>query len=86
MSCVAQGQAISAAPAVNPIVDPLSEEGPSSADEVDDSILGMDLDKLGSVDVNIPAFDIEVSSVSKQESTIGKSPAAVYVITDEMIR
>ncbi|MGD9128416.1 MAG: TonB-dependent receptor [Planctomycetia bacterium] len=46
----------------------------------------MDIESLTKVDAVVPAFDIEVSSVSKQESTIGKSPAAVYVITSEMIR
>lgn len=83
---ILQGQSASPAPTVNPIVDPLSEMTPSPTQETDDGILDMDIDKLSSVSVHAPAFDIEVSSVSKQESTIGKSPAAVYVITSEMIR
>jgi iron complex outermembrane receptor protein len=72
----------STAPA--PIVDPLTEMGPAVEDNGED-ILNMDIDKLSTVAAVVPAFDIEVSSVSKQESTIGKSPAAVYVITNEMI-
>ena len=32
------------------------------------------------------SLDMPVSSVSRQESTVGKSPAAVFVITNEMIR
>ena len=33
-----------------------------------------------------PSLDTPVSSVSRQESTVGHSPAAVFVITNEMIR
>ncbi len=33
-----------------------------------------------------PSLDIPVSTVSRQESTVGQSPAAVFVITNEMIR
>jgi len=54
---------------------------PSKAD-----ILGMDLDQLAEVDVTVPSMDVEVTSVSKQESTVGRSAAAVFVITNEMIR
>jgi iron complex outermembrane recepter protein len=32
------------------------------------------------------SLDMPVSSVARQESTVGKSPAAVFVITNEMIR
>jgi iron complex outermembrane receptor protein len=33
-----------------------------------------------------PAMSMEVSTVSRTESTVGKTPAAVYVLTNEMIR
>jgi iron complex outermembrane receptor protein len=33
-----------------------------------------------------PSLDMPVSTVARQESTVGKSPAAVFVITNEMIR
>jgi len=69
---------------IDPIVDPLSEMSPSG--ETDDGIYHMGLDELSNVATVVPVFDIEVSSVSKQESTIGKSPAAVFVITNEMIQ
>ena len=49
-------------------------------------LLNMDLDQLSKVDVKVPALDVEVTSVTKQESTVGRSPAAVFVITQEMIR
>jgi iron complex outermembrane receptor protein len=49
-------------------------------------VLGMDLEQLATADVVVPAMDVAVSSVSRQESTIGRSPAAVFVITPEMIR
>jgi len=50
------------------------------------SLLNMDLDQLSKTDVKVPAMDVEVTSVTKQESTVGRSPAAVFVITPEMIR
>src|SRR5262245_36576529 len=31
-------------------------------------------------------LNVEVTSVSRQESTVGRSPAAIFVITSEMIR
>jgi iron complex outermembrane receptor protein len=34
----------------------------------------------------VPALSQEVTTVSRQESTVGKSPAAVFVITNDMIR
>jgi iron complex outermembrane recepter protein len=33
-----------------------------------------------------PSLDMPVSSVSRENSTVGRSPAAVFVITNEMIR
>jgi iron complex outermembrane receptor protein len=34
----------------------------------------------------VPALEQPVTTVSRQESTVGKSPAAVFVITNDMIR
>jgi iron complex outermembrane receptor protein len=45
-----------------------------------------ELQQLLGTPVEVPAFQQEVTSVSRQESTVGKSPAAVFVITNEMIR
>ena len=78
-------QSLESANEVNPIVDPLSEMTPDGKGETRDGILDMDIANLTNVEAVVPAFDVAVSSVSKQESTIGKSPAAVYVITSEMI-
>ncbi len=50
------------------------------------ALLNMDLDQLSKADVKVPSMDVEVTSVTKQESTVGRSPAAVFVITPEMIR
>lgn len=41
-----------------------------------EGILNMDIDQLSKVDVRTPAMNIEVSSVTKQESTVGRSAAA----------
>ncbi|MCS7471393.1 TonB-dependent receptor [Stieleria sp. ICT_E10.1] len=50
-----------------------------------DSLLDQDLGSLRRTSV-APALEVEVSSVSRQKSTIGRSPAAVFVITADMIR
>ncbi len=46
----------------------------------------MDIDQLGKVDVLTPSLNLEVTSVERQESTVGRSPAAIFVVTKEMIR
>jgi iron complex outermembrane receptor protein len=43
--------------------------------------LNSDIEQLGKINVTTPAMNVEVTSVRKQESTVGRSPAAVYVIT-----
>lgn len=72
-------------------------EDPGGAESVDDdededlvdseldSLLDQDLGALRRTSV-APSLDMEVTSVSRQKSTIGRSPAAVFVITEEMIR
>jgi iron complex outermembrane receptor protein len=45
-----------------------------------------DVSQLSNVRVGAPALQTEVTTVSRQTSTIGRSPAAVFVITNEMIR
>ena len=49
-------------------------------------ILNMDLEQLARTPVVVPSMDIPVTSVTKEASTVGRSPAAVFVITNEMIR
>jgi len=53
-----------------------------------DKMLEMDLKDLSRVAAKSgsASMDMEVSTVSRTESSVGKSPAAVYVITNEMIR
>ncbi len=50
------------------------------------SILSMDIDQLANLDVIAPAMSEEVSTVLRSESTVGRSPAAVYVLDSDMIR
>ena len=45
-----------------------------------------ELEQLLSQPVQVPALSQVVNTVSRQESTVGKSPAAVFVITNDMIR
>ena len=44
------------------------------------------LESLSRQNVVAPAMDVEVTSVSRTESTVGQSPAAIYVVSNEMIR
>ena len=66
--------------------DPSRSDALPSPDASVDDLIDMDLDQLSQVDVVVPAMDTVVTSVSRQESTVGRSPAAVFVITQEMIR
>lgn len=63
-------------------------QGNADEGQVDDpeGILNLDIEQLAKTDVVVPSMDIEVTSVAKQESTVGRSPAAIFVITSEMIR
>ncbi len=68
-------------------------EDDSEDDELD-SLLNMadnDVGKLSSVNVSrqatiAPALNTEVTTVNRQKSTIGRSPAAVFVISNDMIQ
>jgi len=62
------------------------EEKKNGKDDLD--MLDMDLKQLSQVAAKSPspALGMEVSTVSRTESSVGKSPAAVFVITNEMIR
>lgn len=48
--------------------------------------LDQSMQQLSQTRVNAPSMNLEVTSVTKQASTVGKSPAAIFVITPEMIR
>ncbi len=57
-------------------------------DDVDDILKLADqpLESLTTQKVVVPLLDVEVTTVSRTESTVGQSPAAVYVVSNEMIR
>ena len=76
---------------------PVPLDGTRADDPPDlDSLLDIadqDLGQLSQVQVSspqtpsvAPAFDTVVSTVERKESTVGRTPAAVFVITPEMIR
>ncbi|MCA9040656.1 MAG: TonB-dependent receptor plug domain-containing protein [Planctomycetaceae bacterium] len=75
-------------PAAPPIGSSVNTEDDLDDDDslTDDDILDLDIEQLGRLDVVVKSFDVEVSTVTRKESTVGKSPAAVFVITQEMIR
>ncbi len=49
-------------------------------------ILNLDIEQLAKTPVIVPSMDVPVTSVTKEKSTVGRSAAAVFVITNEMIR
>ncbi|MBN1591274.1 MAG: TonB-dependent receptor [Pirellulales bacterium] len=55
-------------------------------DKDDLGFLDKSLSEISRTQVTSPAMNLEVSTVSRTESTVGRSPAAVYVITNDMIR
>jgi iron complex outermembrane receptor protein len=56
-------------------------------EEVDlDDLLDLSLEELSQTRVLAPALEQVVSTVSRQESTVGRSAAAVFVVTQDMIR
>jgi iron complex outermembrane receptor protein len=57
---------------------PSGSEGKKLAD--------LDIEQLARTPVVVPSMDIPVTSVLKEPSTVGHSPAAIFVITPEMIR
>jgi iron complex outermembrane recepter protein len=69
-----------------------NEKSPEKTNRLDKLLELADKDPSKLSDVRIqskstsPSLDTPVSTVSRQESTVGKSPAAVFVITNEMIR
>ncbi len=68
----------------------VSSDDPAD-DDVDDAddilkLADESLESLSNRQVVAPALDVEVTSVTRTESTVGRSPAAIFVITPEMIR
>lgn len=61
------------------------EPAGKSDDEIDD-LLNFSLESLSSTQVATPDMNFEVTSVARDETPIGKSPAAIFVITPEMIQ
>jgi iron complex outermembrane recepter protein len=61
--------------------------GPGDAPATNTGLnLDMKLDDLARQDVVVPGMSTVVSTVERTESTIGRTPAAVFVITPEMIK
>ena len=44
------------------------------------NLLNMDIDQLAKTPVVVPSMDMPVTSVTKEQSTVGRSAAAVFVI------
>jgi iron complex outermembrane recepter protein len=82
----AQEPANEAAPPSPTADSATADEKPAAEAPSPAGLLDLDIDQLGKVDVVISSFDVPVTSVTKGEGTVGKSPAAIFVITQDMIR
>ncbi|NQT13830.1 MAG: TonB-dependent receptor plug domain-containing protein, partial [Planctomycetes bacterium] len=93
----ARGQQSAPPPPASPILRQVSSTQDLAAgdaadndplDDVNDilSLADESLESLSTKHVLVPGMDMEVSTVSRTESTVGRSPAAVFVVTGEMIR
>lgn len=73
-----------------PISAPTSDNATSNAEapgsQAISDLLKLDIEQLAKAPVVVPSMDIPVTSVTKETSTVGRSAAAVFVITNEMIR
>ena len=71
-----------------PTPAPTSSTPNNSANDLDAllDLADKDIAHLTQVEVTAPALEMEVSTVDRQSGTVGQSPAAVFVITNEMIR
>ncbi|MEX2137788.1 MAG: TonB-dependent receptor [Pirellulales bacterium] len=62
-----------------------ASSGTGGATEIDE-LLNQDLRTLANTAVVVPQMTAEVTTVSRTESSVAKSPAPIYVVTNEMIR
>jgi len=69
----------------NQSAEQAEEAGEGENGDSDDGLLDLSIEQLRRTSV-APALDIEVTTVARTASTVGRSPAAVYVVTNEMIR
>lgn len=70
----------------DPIAGSLSKSQSAENTAEDDGIFDLDLNELTKTDVVVPAMNLEIESVSRITTTLAKTPSAVYVVTNEMIR
>ncbi|RMF43541.1 MAG: TonB-dependent receptor, partial [Planctomycetota bacterium] len=66
---------------------PPSPDSPPPDDLADlNELLDADISQLATTDIVAESFSEAVTTVERQESTVGRTPAPIYVITSEMIR
>lgn len=65
---------------------PTASNGAANKNGDNLEFLNQSMEQLSRTQVRVPSMDIPVSTVTKQDSTVGQSPAAVFVISNEMIR
>lgn len=65
---------------------PDDDEEDDEDDDEFDRLLDADLETLSKIKVTAPEMNLEVTSVSRTQVAVGKTPAAITVITQDMIR
>ena len=82
-------QAPDAARARSPVISVPGDapsDGESAGTSENLALAEMGIEQLTQVSVVAPALEMQVTTVTRQESTVGRSAAAVFVITQKMIR
>ncbi len=79
-------RAFPAEPPLPPDFDRPAAGDPAAQASGGRGILDLDIEQLAKTDVVVRSLDMEVTSVAREKSTVGHSPAAVFVVTPEMIR
>lgn len=82
LQSVAYAQSSTVAPSA---ADTSASSTDKAADSKAKSILDLDIEQLARTPIKVPSMDVPVTSVTKETSTVGRSAAAVFVITQEMI-
>ena len=70
----------------DPIADSLSAQDQTNPDGTKKDMFDLELDQLANQSVMVPAMKVEIESVSRTTQTLARTPSAVYVVTNEMIR
>ncbi|MGD9127091.1 MAG: TonB-dependent receptor [Planctomycetia bacterium] len=70
----------------DPIANSLSAQDQAGQEDSANDLIDLELDQLANTEVMVPAMQVEIETVSRTTQTLARTPSAVYVVTNEMIR